>query len=59
METRYKMLALSQPEAAKHLLALAQQDAHARYNMYQQLANMKWGGGEGTAQAAKPAPAAT
>jgi pyruvate-ferredoxin/flavodoxin oxidoreductase len=59
METRYKMLALSQPEAARHLLALAQQDAHARYNMYQQLANMNWGGGEGTAQAAKPVPAAT
>ena len=59
METRYKMLALSQPEAAKHLLQLAQQDAHTRYNMYQQLANMKWGGGEGTAQAAKPVPAAT
>ncbi len=59
METRYKMLALSQPEAARHLLELAQQDAHARYNMYQQLANMKWGGGEGTAQPAKPAPATT
>ncbi len=59
METRYKMLALSQPEAARHLLELAQQDAHARYNMYQQLANMKWGSGEATAQAAKPAPATT
>jgi pyruvate-ferredoxin/flavodoxin oxidoreductase len=59
METRYKMLALSQPEAARHLLELAQNDAHARYNMYQQLANMKWGGGEATAQATKPAPAAT
>ncbi|MBP1601348.1 MAG: Pyruvate:ferredoxin oxidoreductase subunit alpha, partial [Acidobacteria bacterium] len=37
METRYKMLALSQPEAARHLLELAQNDAYARYNMYQQL----------------------
>jgi hypothetical protein len=59
METRYKMLALSQPEAARRLLELAQQDAHARYNMYQQLSNMKWGGGEGAAQAAKSAPATT
>jgi pyruvate-ferredoxin/flavodoxin oxidoreductase len=59
METRYKMLALSQPEAARNLLELAQKDAHARYNLYQQLANMKWGGGEATAQPAKPAPATT
>jgi pyruvate-ferredoxin/flavodoxin oxidoreductase len=59
METRYKMLSLSQPEAARRLLELAQKDAHARYNMYQQLANMKWGDGEGTAQATKPAPATT
>jgi pyruvate-ferredoxin/flavodoxin oxidoreductase len=59
METRYKMLSLSQPEAARRLLELAQKDAHARYNMYQQLANMKWGGGEATAPAAKPAPATT
>ena len=59
METRYKMLALSQPEAARHLLELAQNDAYARYNMYQQLANMKWGGGEVTAPPAKPAPATT
>jgi pyruvate-ferredoxin/flavodoxin oxidoreductase len=59
METRYKMLALSQPEAARHLLQLAQQDARARYNMYRQLANMKWGSGEDAAQPAKSAPAAT
>ncbi len=43
METRYKMLALSQPEEAKRLLDLAQRDAYARYSMYQQLAGMKYG----------------
>ncbi len=42
-ETRYKMLSLSQPEHAKKLLELAQQDAKARYQYYQQLASLKYG----------------
>ncbi len=59
METRYKMLALSQPEEAKRLLALAQQDALARYSMYQQLANMKFGAAPSVQPPAGSAPAAT
>jgi pyruvate-ferredoxin/flavodoxin oxidoreductase len=43
METRYKMLTYSQPEQAKKLLELAQEDAKKRYNMYQQLASLKFG----------------
>jgi len=43
METRFKMLTLSHPEEAKHLLGLAQQDAKARYQFYRQLAAMKYG----------------
>jgi pyruvate-ferredoxin/flavodoxin oxidoreductase len=37
-EQRYKMLALSDPQQAKRLIALAQQDAQARWNMLQTLA---------------------
>jgi pyruvate-ferredoxin/flavodoxin oxidoreductase len=40
-ETRYKMLTLSKPEEAKRLLELAQHDATARYQFYQQLAGFK------------------
>jgi pyruvate-ferredoxin/flavodoxin oxidoreductase len=43
METRFKMLTLSHPEEAKHLLELAQKDAKARYRFYQQMAAMKYG----------------
>jgi pyruvate-ferredoxin/flavodoxin oxidoreductase len=43
METRYKMLSLSAPEEAKRLIALAQQDAIERWNLYQQLASLKYG----------------
>ena len=57
METRYKMLTLSQPEAAKQLLELAQQDAHARYKFYSQLASLKYGEEEEKEEAAQTTPA--
>jgi len=46
METRYKMLALSKPEDAKKLIKLAQEDAVARYRLYQQMASLKYGAEE-------------
>ncbi len=42
-ETRYKMLAMSNPEAAKKLIELAQHDANMRYSFYQQLSSLKYG----------------
>jgi pyruvate-ferredoxin/flavodoxin oxidoreductase len=42
-ETRYKMLALSQPEEAKRLIELAQQDVLSRFHFYQQLASLEYG----------------
>jgi pyruvate-ferredoxin/flavodoxin oxidoreductase len=42
-ETRYKMLALSQPEEAKRLLVLAQQDVVKHFQFYQQLASLDYG----------------
>jgi len=41
METRFKMLTKSKPEDAKKLWALAQQDAEARYRLYEYLAQRK------------------
>ena len=41
-ETRYKMLTLSNPEQAKKLLQLAQEDANARYMFYKQLASLSY-----------------
>jgi pyruvate-ferredoxin/flavodoxin oxidoreductase len=41
-ETRYKMLALSQPEEAKRLLQLAQQDVLKHFQFYQQLASLDY-----------------
>ena len=38
MENRFKMLTKSKPEAAKQLLAEAQQDVNARWRLYQYLA---------------------
>jgi len=38
LETRYKMLTKSNPEEAKHLLKLAQEDVHKRWAMYELLA---------------------
>jgi pyruvate-ferredoxin/flavodoxin oxidoreductase len=43
METRYKMLTMSQPAEAKRLIELAQKDAQHRYDTYQQLASLKFG----------------
>jgi pyruvate-ferredoxin/flavodoxin oxidoreductase len=41
-ETRFKMLTQSKPEEAERLLALAQQDANARWRMYEQLASLDY-----------------
>ena len=41
-ETRYKMLTLSNPEEAKRLLALAQNDIKARHQFYEQLAGLDY-----------------
>jgi pyruvate-ferredoxin/flavodoxin oxidoreductase len=41
-ETRYKMLTLSNPEEAKRLLKLAQNDVLTRYQFYQQLADLDY-----------------
>ncbi|MBE7557439.1 pyruvate:ferredoxin (flavodoxin) oxidoreductase [bacterium] len=43
-ETRYKMLAKSDPAAAKALLAAASQDARQRVEFYKQMAQMVYGG---------------
>jgi pyruvate-ferredoxin/flavodoxin oxidoreductase len=45
-ETRYKMLARSNPEAARRLLKLAQEDVISRWRMYEYLAAMPIDGGE-------------
>ena len=45
-ETRYTMLARSNPEAAKRLLELAQRDAQYRYKLYQHMAAMPGDGGQ-------------
>jgi pyruvate-ferredoxin/flavodoxin oxidoreductase len=45
-ETRYKMLTLSNPEEAKRLLKLAQNDVTTRYQFYQQLAGLDFAGNE-------------
>jgi pyruvate-ferredoxin/flavodoxin oxidoreductase len=42
METRFKMLTQSSPEAARKLWAEAQEDAQARYRMYEYLAQRKF-----------------
>jgi pyruvate-ferredoxin/flavodoxin oxidoreductase len=39
-ETRYTMLVRSNPEAAKNLLELAQQDAQNRFKLYEHMASM-------------------
>ncbi|MGA2261755.1 MAG: pyruvate:ferredoxin (flavodoxin) oxidoreductase [Acidobacteriota bacterium] len=52
-ETRYKMLVLSQPEEAKRLLALAQQDVLKRFQFYQQLASLDYSAVEAPKPAAK------
>jgi pyruvate-ferredoxin/flavodoxin oxidoreductase len=42
-ETRFKMLAKVDPERSKRLLADAQRNVQAKYDMYQQLANLHYG----------------
>ncbi|MGE5314390.1 MAG: pyruvate:ferredoxin (flavodoxin) oxidoreductase [Acidobacteriota bacterium] len=44
-EIRYKMLTKSNPAEAARLLELAQHDVKERWNHYEQLANMKFDGG--------------
>ena len=39
-ETRYRMLVQSNPQAAKRLLALAEESVKERWQRYQQLASM-------------------
>ncbi|PYV20895.1 MAG: hypothetical protein DMG24_21305, partial [Acidobacteria bacterium] len=39
-ETRYTMLVHSDPEAARHLLELAQQDVNERWRLYENWAAM-------------------
>jgi pyruvate-ferredoxin/flavodoxin oxidoreductase len=41
-ETRFKMLSKSHPERARELLELAQQDAHIRYAVYEQMAKINF-----------------
>ena len=43
-ETRYNMLARSKPEASQELLALAQKDVDSRWQYYEQMAAMHFGG---------------
>ncbi|HUU21801.1 MAG TPA: pyruvate:ferredoxin (flavodoxin) oxidoreductase [Phycisphaerae bacterium] len=45
-ETRYTMLTKSKPDEAKRLIELAQHDVTSRWHMYEQLAAMKYNGGE-------------
>ncbi len=45
-ENRYKMLIKSNPQEAKRLLQLAQQDVTNRWHTYQQMAAMTYGNGE-------------
>ncbi len=45
-ETRYTMLVQSDEEAAERLLKLAQQDVNSRWQMYEQLAAIKYNGAE-------------
>jgi len=43
-EARYTMLTKSKPDEAKRLIELAQKDVASRWSMYQQLAEMHYGG---------------
>ncbi len=57
METRYKMLTKSNPEAARHLMALAEEDVKKRWKTYEELAadGTRPGNGAKPADAAKSA----
>jgi pyruvate-ferredoxin/flavodoxin oxidoreductase len=56
-ETRYTMLAKSNPDQASHLLELAQQDVLDRWRIYENMVHMPMNGTPGApgAPAAKPA----
>jgi len=45
-ETRFRMLADSDPEAAKRLLELGQKDVDRNWRLYEQLAQIDWTGGK-------------
>ncbi|MBI1282526.1 MAG: pyruvate:ferredoxin (flavodoxin) oxidoreductase [Anaerolineaceae bacterium] len=45
-QTRFKMLTKSKPERARDLLLKAQEEVNSRWNLYRQMAEMKYGGGE-------------
>jgi len=57
-ETRYSMLRHGQPEVAKALYELAEQDVRRRWKLYEYLASMP-GPGNGGEPAANPVPAGT
>ena len=46
-ETRYKMLTRSNPDAAKSLIDLAQSDVESRWNIFDQMAKISYGDGDG------------
>jgi pyruvate-ferredoxin/flavodoxin oxidoreductase len=54
-ETRYTMLTKSNPEAAARLMELAQKDVKDRYELYRQMAEMRYGNGAAAAPAEKKA----
>jgi pyruvate-ferredoxin/flavodoxin oxidoreductase len=58
-ETRYSMLRHSQPEVAKRLLGLAEEDVQRRWRLYEYMGAMPGHGGAPAADATKPAPAET
>jgi pyruvate-ferredoxin/flavodoxin oxidoreductase len=42
METRYKMLTKINPKAARQLIETAQKDVHARWSLYEQMAQLDY-----------------
>jgi pyruvate-ferredoxin/flavodoxin oxidoreductase len=57
MENRFKMLTKSKPERAKQLFQKAQDDAEARWRLYEALAARDFKPKDGAPAAAKPSPA--
>jgi len=49
-ETRFSMLAKANPDEAKRLIELAQADTDARWRLYEQMANLKYGAEAETAE---------
>ncbi|HWR50182.1 MAG TPA: hypothetical protein VN428_03690, partial [Bryobacteraceae bacterium] len=56
-ETRYSMLRHSQPEVAKTLYGLAEEDVRRRWKLYEYMGAMPGNGSDPAADAAKPVPA--